>query len=67
MELEELTNEQIAREYLRLCKNKNYHKIKDILIEISVPMWLPLFEELPTEQRLLLFRLLPKEEAAETL
>ncbi len=25
-----------------------------------------IFEELPTEQRLLLFRLLPKEEAAET-
>ena len=35
MELEELTNEQIAENISELCKNKNYHKIKDILIEIN--------------------------------
>ena len=66
MELEELTNEQIAENISELCKNKNYHKIKDILIEINPTDVAAIFEELPTEQRLLLFRLLPKEEAAET-
>ena len=66
MELEELTNEQIAENISELCKNKNYHKIKDILIEINPTDVAAVFEELPTEQRLLLFRLLPKEEAAET-
>ena len=63
MELEELTNEQIAENISELCKNKNYHKIKDILIEINPTDVAAIFEELPTEQRLLL---LPKEEAAET-
>ena len=66
MELEELTNEQIAENISELCKNKNFHKIKDILIEINPTDVAAIFEELPTEQRLLLFRLLPKEEAAET-
>ena len=66
MELEELTNEQIAENISELRKNKDFHKIKDILIEINPTDVAAIFEELPTEQRLLLFRLLPKEEAAET-
>lgn len=55
MELEELTNEQIAENISELCKNKNFHKIKDILIEINPTDVAAIFEELPTEQRLLLF------------
>lgn len=46
MELEELTNEQIAENISELCKNKNYHKIKDILIEINPTDVAAIFEEI---------------------
>ena len=65
MELEELTTEELAEQISTLCYKKDYRKIKDILIEINPTDIAAIFEELPSEQRLLLFRLLPKEEAAE--
>lgn len=66
MELENLTNDEIATEISALCVQKKYRDIKDILTEINPADIASIFEELPEEQRLLLFRLLPKEEAAET-
>lgn len=65
MELEELTTEELAEQISALCYKKDYRKIKEILIEINPTDIAAIFEELPSEQRLLLFRLLPKEEAAE--
>ena len=66
MELEELNNDETAQEISELCTKKEFHKIKDILVEINPTDIAAIFEELPKEQMLLLFRLLPKEEAAET-
>lgn len=66
MDLESLTNEEIADEISALCNEKKFRQIKDILIEINPTDTAFIFEELPTEQRLLLFRLLPKEDAADT-
>ena len=66
MDIEELDNDEIAHEISELCTKKEFHKIKNILIEINPTDIAAIFEELPKEQMLLLFRLLPKEEAAET-
>lgn len=66
MDLESLTNEEIAEKISTLCSKKEYVKIKNILMEINPADSAEIFEELPQKQRILLFRLLPKEEAAET-
>lgn len=66
MDIEELNNEETAHEISELCAKKEFHKIKNILIEINPTDIAAIFDELPKEQMLLLFRLLPKEEAAET-
>ena len=66
MDIEELNNEETAHEISELFAKKEFHKIKNILIEINPTDIAAIFDELPKEQMLLLFRLLPKEEAAET-
>ena len=49
-----------------LLENKKYATLRDILITMNPADVAILFEELPEEKLPLLFRLLPKEQAADT-
>lgn len=49
-----------------LLERKKYHSVRDILIEMHPADIASMFEELTERQISLLFRLLPKEQAAET-
>lgn len=64
--LEEIEFEEIARKISSLYKDRKYSDIKSILTGINPADIAVLFEEFAQEQQILLFRLLPKEEAAET-
>lgn len=66
MNLEEIELEEIIEKISSLYNNKSYSKIKEILSEFNPADIAVLFDEFSSEQRLLFFRLLPKEEAAET-
>ena len=66
MNLEELTVEEITEKISSLYSEKKYYEIKKILTDINPTDVATIFESLREEQRILLFRLLPKEEAAET-
>lgn len=66
MNIENLELEEKAEEILALYKDKKYSQIKDILTEINPTDIALLFDEFEPEQQILFFRLLPKEEAAET-
>ncbi|MGN1202115.1 MAG: magnesium transporter [Eubacterium sp.] len=66
MNLEDMELEEIAEEISALYQSKKYSEIKSILTEINPADIAALFEEFPAEQQILFFRLLPKEEAAET-
>lgn len=66
MNLEDMELEDIAEEISALHKNKKYSDIKLILTEINPADIATLFEEFSVEEQILFFRLLPKEEAAET-
>ena len=66
MNLEDMELEDIAEEISALHKNKKYSDIKSILTEINPADIATLFEEFSVEEQILFFRLLPKEEAAET-
>ena len=49
-----------------LFENKKFSTLKDVLVTLTPPDLASLFEELPEESLPLLFRLLPKEKAADT-
>lgn len=66
MAVEELTLDEIAQEISALYREKKYYEIKQLIIEINPADIATLFDEFSNDQKLLLFRLLPKEEAAET-
>ncbi|MCM1114501.1 MAG: magnesium transporter [Clostridium sp.] len=66
MNLEEITLEEIIEQISSLYRSKNYSKIKQILSDFNPADIALIFDEFQNEQRILLFRLLPKEEAAET-
>ena len=66
MTLEEIELEEIVDKIASLYTNKKYSQIKEILVDFNPADIAALFDEFSDEQRLLLFRLLPKEEAAET-
>ncbi len=66
MNLEDMELEDIAQEISSFYKSKRYLDIKSILTEINPADIASLFEEFPVEEQILFFRLLPKEEAAET-
>ena len=66
MTLEEIEIEEIVEQIASLYQEKKYSKIKEILTDINPADIAVLFDEFTDEQRLLLFRLLSKEEAAET-
>ena len=48
---------------LSLLENKRFSPLRELLLEINPVDIALMFEELTAEQRILLFRLLPKEEA----
>lgn len=64
-DLEEMTSEEIVEQIRSLFDSKKYTQIKELLAEINPTDTAALLEEFPNEQRIILFRLLPKEEAAE--
>lgn len=66
MNIEEKTIEEITQEILSLYQNKEYKEIKKEFEEINPADIAGIFDEFSDEQRILLFRLLPKEEAADT-
>lgn len=66
MNLEEVTVEEIVEEISNLYASKKYSDIKEILKEFNPADVASIFDEFADEQRILFFRLLPKEEAAET-
>lgn len=65
MTLNELEIEEIIEHISQLYDEKNYTKIKEIICEINPADIAAMFDEFTREQRILLFHLLPKEEAAE--
>ena len=66
MNLEKLEFEKLIEQISTLYREKKYSQLKSILADINPTDIAVLFDEFPNEQRILLFRLLPKEEAAET-
>lgn len=66
MNLEEIGLEEVINQISSLYQSKSYSKIKEILSDFNPADIAVIFDEFATEQRILLFRLLPKEEAAET-
>lgn len=66
MNIEEKTIEEIAQEILSLYRDKKYIEIKREFEEINPTDVALIFGEFSEEQRILLFRLLPKEAAADT-
>ena len=66
MNLEKLEFEKHIEQISTLYREKKYSQLKSILADINPTDIAVLFDEFPNEQRILLFRLLPKEEAAET-
>ncbi len=66
MNMETIELEDIAKEISSFYTEKKYSQIKSILTDINPADIAVLFDEFPPERQILLFRLLPKEEAAET-
>lgn len=64
-DLEEMTTEEIVEQIRSLFEQKKYSQIKDLMAEKNPTDIAALLEEFPNEQMIILFRLLPKEEAAE--
>lgn len=62
----EINLEERIEEIDALCTNKEFSQIKKLLGEINPADIAVIIEQLPNSKRLLLFRLLPKEDAAET-
>ncbi|MGN0533206.1 MAG: magnesium transporter [Eubacterium sp.] len=65
MTIDELTTEEITEKISSLYGHKNYAEIKALLVELNPADVAGILEEFETERRILFFRLLPKEEAAE--
>ena len=66
MNIEDMEIDEIVEQISSLYSNKNYSKIKEILSQLNPADIASVFDEFSNERRILLFRLLPKEEAAET-
>lgn len=62
MNLEKLEFEKLIEQISTLYREKKYLQLKSILADINPTDIAVLFDEFPNEQRILLFRLLPKEE-----
>ncbi len=66
MNIEEMEMEEIREKIVSLYSDKKYLEIKAILTEMNPVDVALLFDEFESDRQILLFRLLPKEEAAET-
>ena len=65
MDIEELTIDEITEKISNLFEEKKYSQIKESVAEMNSADIALIFEEIPEDKRLLLFRLLPKEEASD--
>ena len=65
MDNEELTIDEITEKISNLFEEKKYSQIKESVAEMNSADIALIFEEIPEDKRLLLFRLLPKEEASD--
>ncbi len=66
MELDEMSMDEIVEKISDLFSEKKYSEIKEILAELNPADIAIIFDSVPEEKQVLLFRLLPKEEAADT-
>lgn len=66
MTLDEMNIEELTEQISSLFADKKYSQIREILVELNPADIALMFDEFESDRRLLLFRLLPKEEAAET-
>ncbi|MCC8073205.1 MAG: magnesium transporter [Clostridiales bacterium] len=66
MNIEDYTNEEIVENISALYRDRKFSEIKNIFKEINPTDIAAMYDEFTDEQRILFFRLLPKEEAAET-
>lgn len=66
IEIKDMETEEIIEQIQSFYESKELSKIKEMLIELNPADIAVIFEHFPDNQRLLLFRLLPKEEAADT-
>ena len=65
MDIEELTIDEITEKISNLFEEKKYSQIKESVAAMNSADIALIFEEIPEDKRLLLFRLLPKEEASD--
>ncbi len=65
MDNEELTIDEITEKISNLFEEKKYSQIKESVAAMNSADIALIFEEIPEDKRLLLFRLLPKEEASD--
>lgn len=66
MDIKDMEFDEIRELIGELISKKEFSAVKEILIEINPADIADIIEQFPNSQRLLLFRLLPKEEAADT-
>lgn len=65
IDIMEMEIDEIVEKIESLYENKQFSRIKDLLNELNPADIASILEDFPQKERLLMFRLLPKEEAAE--
>ena len=66
VDIQEMNEQEIIEEIQSLCEKKEFSKLKNLLSEMNPADIASVLDEVSANQRLLMFRLLAKEEAAET-
>ena len=66
VDIQEMDEEEIIEEIQTLCEKREFAKLKNLLSEMNPADIASVLDEVSANQRLLMFRLLAKEEAAET-
>ena len=66
VDIQEMNEQEIIEEIQSLCEKREFSKLKNLLSEMNSADIASVLDEVSANQRLLMFRLLAKEEAAET-
>lgn len=66
VDIQEMNEQEIIEEIQSLCEKREFSKLKNLLSEMNPADIASVLDEVSANQRLLMFRLLAKEEAAET-
>ena len=65
VDIQEMNEQEIIEEIQSLCEKREFSKLKNLLSEMNPADIASVLDEVSANQRLLMFRLLAKEEAAE--